>query len=76
MALVLTRKVGEVIIIEGGIAIGVAEINGKQVRLAIEANGRKIYRKEMLDQGVTDEIGRNASHDESPKKRGRPKNKG
>lgn len=76
MALVLTRKVGEQLIIEGGIAIAVVSINGKQVRLAIEAQGRRVYRREMLEQGVADEIGRDAGNDESPPKRGRSKNKG
>jgi carbon storage regulator len=35
--LVLSRKVGEAIVIEGGIRIRVAEVQGGRVRLAIEA---------------------------------------
>lgn len=51
MALILTRKVGEQIIIEGGVALSIVSISGKQVRIAIEANGRKVYRREVLDGG-------------------------
>ena len=35
--LVLTRKVGQVIVIEGGIEICVGRIEGKKVRLAVTA---------------------------------------
>lgn len=54
MALVLTRKVGESLIVEGGVAISVVQIKGRQVRLAIEAPGRKVYRLEMIDQNIVD----------------------
>jgi len=35
--LVLSRKIGEAIVIDGGIVVRVAEIHGGRVRLAIEA---------------------------------------
>jgi carbon storage regulator len=35
--LVLSRKVGEAIVIDGGIVVRVAEVHGGRVRLAIEA---------------------------------------
>ncbi|MCZ6749337.1 MAG: carbon storage regulator CsrA [SAR324 cluster bacterium] len=48
MALVLTRKVGEVIIIGDDIKIQVLEIKGKQVRLGIEAPKKyAIHREEV-----------------------------
>ncbi len=37
MALVLTRRVGEIICIGDNITVTVIEINGHQVRMAIEA---------------------------------------
>ncbi len=48
MALVLTRKVGEIITIGDDIKIQVLEIKGKQVRLGIEAPKKyAIHREEV-----------------------------
>ena len=49
MALTLTREPDEVIVINGNIRIRVAEVRGKQVRLAIEApKDIPIVREELL----------------------------
>ena len=46
--LVLSRKVGEAIVIEGGIVVRVAEVNGGRVRLAIEApRSTRVDREEV-----------------------------
>lgn len=46
--LVLTRKVGEAIVIEGGITIVIKEIRRGQVRIGVLApNDTKIYREEI-----------------------------
>ena len=46
--LVLTRKVGSSIIIDGQIKVQVVRIKGRQVRLAIEApKHTKVYREEI-----------------------------
>ena len=46
--LLLTRKVGESIIIDGGITITVADIKGSQVRIGIDApKDVKVYREEI-----------------------------
>lgn len=59
--LVLSRKVNEKIVIDGGIVITVVKVEGGQVRLGIEApSDVKVYREELLakksfahaDQGV------------------------
>jgi carbon storage regulator len=48
--LVLSRKVGEAIVIGGGIRISVAEINGGRVRLAIDApRSVRVDREEVHD---------------------------
>jgi carbon storage regulator len=48
--LVLSRKVGEAIVIDGGIVIRVAEIHGGRVRLAIDApHSVRIDREEIRD---------------------------
>jgi carbon storage regulator len=47
--LVLSRKAGERILIDGGIVVTVARIRNNQVRIAIEAPPRVgIYREEVL----------------------------
>lgn len=47
--LVLSRKVNEKIVIDGGIVITVVKVEGGQVRLGIEApNHVKVYREELL----------------------------
>jgi len=46
--LVLTRKSGEKIVIDGGIEITVLEVRGNQVRLGIEApQGVLVLREEL-----------------------------
>jgi carbon storage regulator len=47
--LVLSRKVNEKIVIDGGIVVTVVKIEGGQVRLGIEAPGHvKVFREEIL----------------------------
>jgi carbon storage regulator len=47
--LVLTRKTGQSIVIDGGIEITVLEVRGEQVRLGIAAPREiKVNRKELL----------------------------
>lgn len=47
--LILTRKPGESIILDGGIKITVAGIQGNQIRIGIEAPKEvKVYREEIL----------------------------
>ena len=47
--LILTRKIGESIVIDGGITISVVQIKGKQVRLGIDAPSHsRIHRKEIF----------------------------
>jgi carbon storage regulator len=53
--LVLSRKLDEAIVIEGGIRIQVAAINGKQVRLAIQApRSVRVDREEVYERVVRD----------------------
>jgi carbon storage regulator len=48
--LVLSRKVGEAIVIDGGVSIRVAEIQGGRVRLAIDApRTTRVDREEVHD---------------------------
>jgi carbon storage regulator CsrA len=48
--LVLSRKVGEAIVIDGGIVVRVAEVQGGRVRLAIDApRSTRIDREEVHD---------------------------
>ena len=48
--LVLSRKLNEKIVIDGGIVVTVVKIEGGQVRLGIEApNHIKVFREEILD---------------------------
>ncbi len=52
--LVLTRKVGEVLLIEGDISITVLSLRGKQIRLGIEAPKEKgIFRQEIYPGSFT-----------------------
>jgi carbon storage regulator len=49
--LILTRKVGQSIVIADEIEITVVEVRGEQIRLGISApQNISIYRKELLDQ--------------------------
>ncbi len=48
--LVLTRKCGESIIIDGKIEIKITEISADQVKIGIEApTEQKVYRKELYE---------------------------
>lgn len=48
--LVLTRKIGEVIVIDGNIRISVAAIKGDRVRIAIDAPPHiPVHRQEIAD---------------------------
>ena len=48
--LVLSRKVNEKIVIDGGIVVTVVKIEGGQVRLGIEApRNIKVFRQEILE---------------------------
>ena len=52
--LVLTRKTGQSIVIDGGIEITVLEVRGEQVRLGIAAPREiRVNRKELLAQMET-----------------------
>lgn len=54
--LVLSRKVDEAIVIEGGILIKVVSIARNRVQLGIEAPGREVLREELVQRregGVT-----------------------
>lgn len=54
--LVLTRKLEEVVVIDGRIRVKVASIRGSRVRLAIEApKEMSIQRQEILEEGANDE---------------------
>jgi carbon storage regulator len=47
--LVLSRKVNEKVVIDGGIVVTVVKIEGGQVRIGIEAPDHvKVYREEIL----------------------------
>ncbi|MFW3388058.1 carbon storage regulator [Kocuria sp. CPCC 205274] len=51
----MTRKVGQSIVIDGNIIISVIEVNGKQVRLGVNApkpvhvDREEVYRKKLND---------------------------
>ena len=53
--LVLSRKLNEKIVIDGGIVITVVKIEGGQVRLGIEAPKHvKVFREEILNGSARD----------------------
>jgi carbon storage regulator len=53
--LVLTRRKGERIVIDGGIIVHVLEVQGTRVRIGIEAGKETgIVRGELLDKTETD----------------------
>ncbi len=57
--LVLSRKVHEKVVIDGGIVVTVVKIEGGQVRLGFEAPGHiKVFRQEILGKA-----GRTLNHD-------------
>ncbi len=59
--LVLTRKIGEGIVIDDDVTITVVEVKGGNVRIGIDApREKKIYRQEIFDRIV--EENRDASH--------------
>ena len=48
--LILTRKIGESIILDGGIKITVADVRGNQIRIGIEAPEEiNVYREEIYE---------------------------
>lgn len=48
--LVLTRKIGETINLDGGIKVTVTDIIGHQVKIGIDAPAEvKVYREELLE---------------------------
>lgn len=49
MALVLSRRVGETIVIGDDIEVTVAEVHGRQVRIAVEAPNLSIDRREVRE---------------------------
>lgn len=54
--LVLTRRQGEVLTIDGDIIIQVLEVKGKQVRIGIEApKNKKIQRNELINRIVSND---------------------
>ena len=55
--LVLSRKKGETIIINGDIEVIIAEIKGNEVRLGIKApKSASIYRKEVYDKILSENV--------------------
>jgi carbon storage regulator len=59
--LVLTRKIGEGIVIDDDVTITIVEVKGGNVRIGIDApREKKIYRQEIFDRIV--EENRDASH--------------
>ena len=53
--LLLTRKIGETIIIDDGIKITVADIQGNQIRIGIDAPKEvKIYREKIVERMKTE----------------------
>ena len=48
--LILTRKIGETIILDGGIKITVSDIQGNHVKIGIDAPKEvKVYREEIFE---------------------------
>jgi carbon storage regulator len=55
--LILTRKVGQRIVIAGDIEITVVEVRGEQVRLGITApRSVAVHRKELLEQVAAENV--------------------
>lgn len=55
--LILARKVGQRIVIDGNIEITVVEVRGDQVRLGITApRSVAVYRKELLEQVAAENV--------------------
>ena len=48
--LILSRRVGEAIIIDGKIRIMVTNVHGNQVKIGVEANGLIVDREEIHEQ--------------------------
>ena len=56
--LVLSRKLNEKIVIDGGIVVTVVKIEGGQVRLGIEApRDVKVFREEIVDKSSRSAVG-------------------
>jgi len=57
--LVLSRKLNEKIVIDGGIVITVVKIDRNQVRIGIEAPGHvPVFREEILPHAIADKLAR------------------
>ncbi len=55
--LILSRKIGQHIVIGGGIEITVVDVRGEQVRLGITApRSVAVHRKELLEQVTAENI--------------------
>ena len=55
--LILTRKIGEVIILDGGIKITVSDIQGNHVKIGIDAPKEvKVYREEIIERMKEEDI--------------------
>jgi carbon storage regulator len=55
--LVLSRKLNEKIVIDGGIVITVVKIDRNQVRIGIQAPGHvPVFREEILPQAIADKL--------------------
>lgn len=55
--LVLTRKCGEAINIDGDIKVVVLKITGKQVRLGVQAPGHTVVHREEIAERIAAEKG-------------------
>jgi carbon storage regulator len=59
--LVLSRKLNEKIVIDGGIVVTVVKIEGGQVRIGVEAPSHiKVFREEILGKSHTNRTGEGA----------------
>ena len=55
--LILTRKIGETIILDGGIKITVSDIQGNHVKDGIDASKEvKVYREEIVERMKVENI--------------------
>ena len=61
--LVITRKVGEEIVLDGGIRIVVKEVRGKQVRIGVDAPPTVAVHRAEIYQQVADANARAAVND-------------